>query len=373
MIIMFAPEPIRKLADLLVEYSLGVKAGWEVSFNATPEALPLAVEVMRAVSSRGAHLIVFLRDEVLTETYYRYATEELLKSVSKVDKFLTENLDAMISVVSSTHTKPLASIDPERIKLSAMARKELTDTFMKRSAEGSLRWVVTAYPTKALAQEAGMSFLDYAEFVFRSLKVDREDPVEEWRRQAEMQEKIASFLNKVSELRYEGPGLDLSVRIDGRKWVNDDGKHNMPGGEVFTAPIEDSVEGHIEFTYPAVWRGREVEGVKLVFRRGVIVEAKATRGEDFLKKMLETDEGARRVGELAFGLNYGVDRFTKSILFDEKIGGTIHLALGAAYPECGGKNKSAIHWDMVRDMKDSKVYADGDLVYRDGKFIMDVF
>ncbi|RLE59812.1 MAG: aminopeptidase [Thermoprotei archaeon] len=369
---MIAPEPVRKLADLLVEYSLGVEPGWEVSFNATPEALPLAVEVMRAVSSRGAHLLVFMRDEVLTETYYRYATDELLKSVSKVDRFLMENLDAMISVVSSTHTKYLASIDPERLKISSMARRELTETFMKRSAEGSLKWVVSAYPTKALAQEANMSFMDYAEFVFRALKVDKPDPISEWKMQAEWQEKIANFLNKVSELRYEGPGLDLTVRVEGRRWINDDGKHNMPGGEVFTAPIEDSVEGVIEFTYPAVWRGKEVEGVRLVFKRGVVVEAKAVRGEEFLKKMLETDEGAKRVGELAFGLNYGVDRFTKSILFDEKIGGTIHLALGAAYPECGGENKSAIHWDMVRDMKGSRVYADGDLIYENGKFLEDV-
>lgn len=369
---MIAPEPVKRLADLLVEYSLGVEAGWEVSFNATTEALPLAAETMRAVSSRGAHLTVFLRDEVLAETYYRYATDELLRSVSKVDRFLMENLDAMISVVSSTHTKYLASIDPEKLKVSSAARRGLTETFMRRSAGGSLKWVVTAYPTKALAQEAGMSYLDYAEFVFRALKVDKPDPVSEWRRQAEWQEKIAGLLSKASELRFEGDGLDLTARVEGRRWINDDGRHNMPGGEVFTAPIEDSVEGVIEFTYPAVWRGREVEGVRLVFEKGVVVEAKAVRGEEFLRKMLETDEGARRVGELAFGLNYGVDRFTKSILFDEKIGGTIHLALGAAYPECGGQNKSAIHWDMVRDMKKSRVYADGDLIYEDGRFLEDI-
>ncbi len=363
---------VSRLADLLVNYSLSLGKGKEVVYRSTYEALPLAVEVVRAVVESGSYPIVMLGDEVLSEVFYRYASEEVLKYVPKVDKFIMENVDALISVVSSTHTKHLASIDPTKIKIASAARKELTEVFMKRSAEGSLKWVVTAYPTKALAQDAGMSFGDYADFVFKALKVDRENPVEEWKKQAEFQEKVAEFLKKVSELRFVGPEMDVTFRVEGRNWVNDDGEHNMPGGEVFTAPIEDSAEGYIEFTYPAVWRGKEVEGVRLRFEKGVVVEASAKRGEDFLKKMLKTDKGASRVGELAFGLNYDVKRFTKSILFDEKIGGTIHIALGAAYPECGGKNVSAIHWDMVRDMKDSKVYADGDLVYENGKFIEEV-
>jgi len=322
--------------------------------------------------SRGGYPITRISDELLAEAFYRYAPESVLKYVPKIERFIMENADALIRVLSSTHTKYLASVDPAKIKTASSARRELTEIFMKRSAEGSLKWVVTAYPTKALAQEADMSFSEYADFVFKAVKVDKEDPVSEWRKQAEFQAKVAEFLSKVSELRFVGPGMDITFGVEGRKWVNDDGKHNMPGGEVFTAPLEDNAEGYIEFTYPAIWQGREVEGVRLVFKKGVVVEASARRSEEFLRKMLGTDEGAKRVGELAFGLNYDVNRFTKSILFDEKIGGTIHIALGTAYPECGGENKSAIHWDMVRDIKDSKVYADGDLVYDSGRFIKEV-
>ncbi len=369
---MFASLYVSRLAKLLVNYSVHLKRGEEVLYRSSYEALPLAVEVVKAAVSVGAYPLVWFGDEVLQEVLYKHADEDLLKHVPGVERYIMENIDATIRVVSSTHTKHLASIDPAKIRVASAARRELTEIFMKRSAEGSLKWVVTAYPTKALAQEAGMSYMEYADFVFKALKVDQEDPINAWVTQAEMQEKIAKLLSKVSELHFTGPDLDLRIRVDGRTWVNDDGKHNMPGGEVFTAPIEDSAEGHIKYTYPAVWRGKEVEGVKLTFRRGVVVEARAEKGEEFLRKMLETDEGAKRIGELAFGLNYDITRFTKSILFDEKIGGTIHIALGAAYPECGGKNKSAIHWDMVRDMRNSKVYADGDLIYENGKFIKSI-
>ena len=363
---------VSRLADLLAEYSTSIGGGDEVLFTSTYEAVPLAAEAVRAIVQRGGYPIVILSDEVISEFFYRYAPKEVLEYVPKVQKFIAENIDVQISALSSTHTKYLASISPEKLRLASAARRELTEIFMRRSAEGSLQWVVTAYPTKALAQEAGMSFFDYAEFVFKALKVDRENPVEEWRRQANMQNKIARFLEKVSELRFVGPEMDITFRVEGRKWINDDGKHNMPGGEVFTAPLEDGVEGFIKFTYPAVWRGREVEGVRLKFKGGVVVEAAAEKGEDFLKKMLEVDEGAKRVGELAFGLNYSISRFTKNVLFDEKIGGTMHMALGAAYPECGGKNVSSIHWDMVRDLRGAKVYADGDVVYEDGKFVLEV-
>ncbi len=363
---------VSRLAEVLVDYSISIKPGEEVLYRSTYEALPLAMEVVRHSVLRGSYPIVMLDDELITETFYKHAVEGVLKHVSKVDKFVMENVNAIITVVSSTHTRYLASIDPERIRIVSAARRELTEIFLRRSAEGSLKWVVTAYPTKALAQEADMSLIDYEGFVFKALKVDRSDPIEEWKRQVEFQFKVVEMLSKASELRFEGPNLDLRLRIDGRKWVNDEGKHNMPGGEIFTAPVEDSVEGIIEYTYPAIWRGREVERVKLRFKEGVVVDASALKGEDFLKRMLETDDGAKRVGELGIGLNYDIARFTKSILFDEKIGGTIHIAIGAAYPETGGVNKSAIHWDMIRDMRESKIYADGDLIYENGKFIRGV-
>ncbi len=336
------------------------------------EALPLMVELVKVLASNGVYPYIFVRDEMISEAFLRYASEDVLQHVPKLDKFLVENIDAMISIVSSTHTRYLASIDPSRQALAARARREINEVFLRRAAEGKLRWVVTIFPTRALAQEANMSFETYAEFVFRALKLHYEDPVEEWKKQAAFQQKIINVLSKGCELHITGRGVDLYLRIDGRKWINDDGKNNMPGGEVFTAPIEDSVEGWIEFEYPAIYRGREVEGVKLVFRKGMVVEARAIKGEEFLKKMLEVDEGAKRVGEFAFGLNYDLQTFTKEILLDEKIGGTIHLALGSAYPETGGKNTSSIHWDMIKDCRGVKVYLDKDLVYEDGRFLESV-
>ncbi len=362
---------VSRLARLLVEYSVAVKPGDEVVISGGIEALPLIREIYRWVIRHGGYpVITSLRDEVLDEIFYREAGDELLGHVSWFEEELMKRIDVTISILSPSHTRHLASIDPERMKRRSAARRELTRIFMERSARGELRWVIAPYPTRALAQEADMSILEYEDFVYAATMADREDPVAEWRRVSERQERIAEYLNKVSELRYEGPGIDLVLRVDGRKWINDDGHYNMPGGEVFSAPIEDSVEGYVEFDYPAVWRGRVVEGVRLVFRRGVVVEATARRGEDFLKKMLETDEGAKRLGEIAFGLNYNIKRFTKEILFDEKIGGTIHMALGAAYPETGGKNVSAIHWDMIKDMSRHKVYADGELIYENGRFLI---
>jgi len=363
---------LTKFAKLILDYCVEVKKLDEVLITSSYEAYPLIRELWKGIVERGAYPRLVINDEVLTEIFYRYAKDELLKYLSKIDVFIVENIDVRIGILSATHTKPLININPEKLRVRAQATRKLTEIFMKRDSEGSLRWVVTVYPTKSLAQEAGMSPLEYEEFVYRALKLHTKDPIESWRKQASWQEKIINFLKKVSELRYVADDTDLTLKVDGRVWINDDGKKNMPGGEVFSAPHEDSVEGYITFTYPAIWRGVEVEGVKLVFKRGMVVEAHAIKGEDFLKKMLEVDDGAKRLGEVAFGLNYDITRFTKEILFDEKIGGTVHMALGAAYPSTGGKNVSSIHWDMIKDMKKGKVYADGDLVYENGKFIEEV-
>ncbi len=364
---------VSRLARLLVEYCIEAKKGDEVIVNAGIQAIPLVREIVKELVTRGAYpLFTMLVDEEIGEVFYKYAPREVLEYISPIEKEIISRINASISILSPSHTKPLVGVDPEKIKIRSSARRELTKIFMERSAKGELKWVVTAYPTRALAQEAGMSILDYEDFVYHAVYADTDDPISKWREIAAKQEKIARFLDKVHELKYIGPGIDLYLRVDGRKWINDDGRHNMPGGEVFSAPVEDSVEGWVEFDYPAIWRGVEVEGVKLVFRKGIVVEAHARRGEEFLKKMLETDDGAKRLGEIAFGLNYNITRFTKEILFDEKLGGTIHMALGAAYPETGGKNVSAIHWDMIKDMKKHRVYADGDLIYENGRFIEEI-
>jgi len=359
---------LSKFAKLIVDYCVEVREGDEVLVNASYEALPLLRELWKELVSRGAYPRLNMTDEVLTEIFYRYAKDSLLDYKSKIDKYVVENIDVRISIISSTHTKPLINIDPERMKRRSMANRELTEIFMRRDGEGSLRWVVTAFPTKALAQEAGMSPLEFEDFVYRALKLFHEDPVEAWKEQSKRQEEIVKLLSKASELRYVSDDTDLTVKVDERIWINDVGKKNMPGGEVFTAPHEDGVDGHILFDLPSVWRGIEVRNVKLKFRNGVVVDAEAEVGGEFLKKALETDEGAKRLGELAFGLNYDITKPIKQILFDEKIGGTVHMALGAAYPSTGGKNVSAIHWDMIKDMSRAKVYADGELIYEGGQF-----
>lgn len=361
---------LTRLAQLITEYSVSLREGDEVVVRAGVEALPIIRELIREIVSRGAYPHVFIQDSAVEEIFYRYAKENVLKKLSPLDKFITENVDVMISVISDSHSKPLINIDPERLRIRQAARAELNEIFMKRQASGELRWNVALYPTNALAQEAGMGPIEYEEYVFRACMVDRENFIEAWREQAKKQEEIVALLSKIDELKITSDETELLLRAGGRRWINDDGHHNMPAGEVFSAPIEDSAEGHIKFDYPSVWRGFEVEGVKLKFRRGEVVEAYAEKGMEKLKKMLETDEGARKIGEIAFGLNYNLTRATKEILLDEKMGGTMHLALGAAYPETGGKNKSAIHWDFIMDLRRGKVYGDGDLIYENGVFVL---
>ena len=364
---------VRRLAKLITDYCVSVRKGDEVVISAGLESIPLVREVYREVVQRGGYpLLVRFRDEVLDEIFYKHAPDELLEYISPIEKQLIERITVSISILAPSHTRHLTSIDPERIAKRSRARRELSRIFLDRSAKGELRWTLAPYPTRALAQDADMSIVEYEEFVFHATMVDREDPVKAWVEQANWQQKIADFLNRVSELHYKGPGIDFHIQVHGRKWVNDDGKYNMPGGEVFTGPVEDTAEGYIEFDYPAIWRGREVDGIKLVFRRGEVVEAHASKGEEFLRKMIATDEGSRRLGELAFGLNYNITRFTREILFDEKIGGTMHIALGSSYPETGGQNVSSIHWDMIKSLRNHRVYADGDLVYENGHFIEEV-
>lgn len=361
---------VTRLAGIITEYSVSIREGDEVVLRAGVEALPLVRELIKEIVSRGAYPHMFINDSAAEEIFYRYAKENVLKHLSPLDKFIMEKVDAMISIISDSHSKPLINIDPERLMIRNAARTELNEIFMRRQASGELKWNVTLYPTNALAQEAGMGPIEYEEFVFKACMVDEGNPIEAWREQAKRQQKVVALLSKIDELKVISNETNLVIKVGGRKWINDDGHHNMPAGEVFSAPIEDSAEGYAKFDYPAVWRGFEVNGVKLRFRRGEVVEVHAERGEEKLRKILETDEGAKRIGEIAFGLNYNITRATKEILLDEKIGGTMHLALGAAYPETGGKNKSAIHWDFIMDLKRGKIYGDEELIYENGKFIL---
>jgi aminopeptidase len=362
---------IDQLAQVLVRYSTAVRPGQVISLVGPPPAEALIVALYREVLHAGGHPVVVMSPEACTEMLYRHASPEQLAFVNPLEAREVEAVDVTIHVLAPENTRALTGTDPAQQAVHKMARRPLMDQFLRRAAEKSLRWVVTQFPCHASAQDADMSLADYEDFVFQAGLLHRPDPEAAWRRLSEQQARLADFLNTVRELRLVTPaGTDVRLGVQGRTWINCDGHENFPDGEVFTGPVEDATEGIVRFDFPAVHGGREVDGVRLVFRAGRVVEAAADKGEDFLFRMLDQDEGARVLGEAALGCNYGITRHTRNTLFDEKIGGTFHLALGASYPESGGKNQSALHWDMVGDLRQGgRVEADNRLVVESGRFL----
>jgi len=287
-------------------------------------------------------------------------------------ELFAKNFDAMINIWADVNTKCLTNVPPEKLAKRQMANKPLREILQERERNGKYKWVLTGYPTDARAQDAGMSLYEYENFIYKAALLDREDPVAEWKNISEKQEKVCKWLNKREELRYVGLDTDLTFSTKGRYWINCDGKRNFPDGEVFTCPVEDSGNGKIRFTYPLIYMGNEIEDVSLTFKDGEVKDFSAKKGEPLLRKLLDSEEGARRVGEAAIGTNYGTNRFTKNMLYDEKIGGTIHIALGFSAEPSMGKNKAPIHLDILKDMKDGgKIYADDELFYENGKFTME--
>jgi aminopeptidase len=363
------PERLRRFADVVVGYCAGVGPGDLTVLQGPDNVEPLIEElyasVLRAGGRPATRLAPDLSALLLTE-----GSDEQIEWLPPADRQDIEQADVWIVVEAPSNTKELTAVDPERQAQRQRARSPLRERYLERALNGELRWVLTAYPTNAAAQDAEMSLAEYEEFVYGAALLDAEDPVGRWREFSGELERVKEFLSAKEELRFVAEGTDLTFAVGGRTWIAADGHENFPDGEVFTAPHDESTEGEITFTYPAVFEGRPVDDVRLRFRGGEVVEATASRGEDFLQEMVAVDDGARRVGELAFGLNDAVSVFTRNILFDEKIGGTMHLALGSAYAECGGTNRSALHWDMICDLRSgSEVYADGELVYRDGRFL----
>jgi aminopeptidase len=360
----------QKLAHILVHYSLRLKPGDLFVIQAPSHTEPLVREVYREAVRAGAHPQVNFTSQDLVELLLQEGTPEQIEYMPSWSRTMMEEANAMLSIWSELNTRRLSGIDPERQAIRQRARTAEFKLMAERISNGSLRWCGTLYPTNAHAQDAGMSLSDYEKFVYEAGKLNLDDPVAAWRQVEAEQERIARFLEQHDEIHILAPGTDLTYRMGGRKWINCAGTENFPDGEVFTGPIENSVNGHITFSYPAIYNGNEVADVRLVFRDGRVIESSASRGLDYLNAMLDMDEGARGVGEVAFGLNYDIKNFTKDILFDEKIGGTMHLALGASIPESGGVNESGLHWDMVCDLRDGRVYADGQLCYENGKFII---
>jgi aminopeptidase len=363
-------DRLRRFADVLVGYSGGVQPGDLTVVQGTVNVEPLLNELVAAVLRAGGQPSVRCEPE-LDGLLLGEGSDEQIEWLTPGELQDIEQADVWIVVEAPTNTKALTSVDPEREARVQRARQRIRERYLERALAGELRWVLTGYPTNGAAQDAEMSLAEYENFLYDAALLDDGDPVERWRRFAGELQRVVELLATKEELRFVAEGTDLTIAVGGdRRWIGADGHENFPDGEVFTAPLDDSAEGEISFTFPAVFSGRQVDDVRLRFREGEVVEATASRGEQFLQEMLGLDDGARRVGELAFGLNDAVRVFTRNILFDEKIGGTMHLALGSAYPECGGVNRSALHWDMICDLRSSsEVYADGELVYRNGRFL----
>ncbi len=364
---------VERLAQVLIQYSLAVQPGWLVRISAPAVAQPLIVAAYREVLRAGAHPLLRVSVEGVEETFYREASEEQLRYVAELQRLEVEHIQASLGVWAEYNTRALTPVPPDRRRIRADATRGLSQRFLERAARGELRWVGTLYPTHATAQEAEMSLTEYEDFVYRAGFLDRPDPIAEWQRVRERQQRVADFLATKRTLRVVAEDTDLVVGVAGRRWINAAGEHNFPDGEVFTGPEEGRTEGHVRFSFPALHGGREVSGVRLTFEGGRVVQAEAEKGGEFLQQMLNTDPGARVLGEFAFGLNEHIQRFTRNTLFDEKIGGTVHMALGAAYPETGGRNESGIHWDLICDLRrGGEVYADGELIVRDGRFLLDL-
>jgi aminopeptidase len=368
---------VQKFAKVLVEHSTRVEPGDRVLIEGTTAAEPLVRELFIQILGKGGiphpmiglpGMVPFIQDDM----YLTYANETQLDFVPTFYKLAYDQFESRIRIHSSTNTRGTTSIDPAKVQRRNRATSIITETQMRRGGEGRFKWVTTLYPTDAYAQDANMSLREYEDFVFGAVHANEDDPISFWKSTATGQQKAIDFLADKNLVTLRGPNVDLTLSIQGRTFNNSTGTHNMPDGEIFTGPVEDSVTGWVKFTYPAIYQGVAVEGAELTFNRGRVDRARAEKNQEYLVQMLESDAGSRHIGEFAIGTNFDINRFTGNILFDEKIGGSFHMALGAGYPETGSKNRSSIHWDMICDMrKDAEITVDGELFYKNGEFVFD--
>jgi len=365
------PDPrVTKLAKILVQYSLELKPGEKFRLRTSPLAEELSLAVYKEAIMAGAHVTVQNSLPGASEILFKHASNSQLEFVSPILKLITETWDADLYIGAEHNTRELSRVDPSRMVMTRKANAALTKLYFERAAKGELKWSLTVFPTHAMAQEADLSLGDYRDFVYGACLLDEEDPITAWKNLSHQQGEYIHWLAGRDRVEIQGENVDLKFSIKNRDFENCDGKKNFPDGEIFTGPVEDSVNGYIRFSYPAIYGGQEVEDIELWFEAGKVVKEKASKGQDLLTKMLDTDAGSRFLGEWGIGTNYGIQRFTKNMLFDEKIGGTIHLAVGTGFPETGSKNESGIHWDMLCDMKQSEIRVDGDLFYQDGQFMV---
>ena len=362
-------ERAEALAQILVRYSTRVTKGDVCVIQSTTAAEVLVQAVYEEVLRAGGLPVMQLGTEGAQAAFYALASDEQLDFVPPPARWAAENADVRIAIMADVNARELSRADPKKQARAQKARRDLMETSMKRSAAGEYRWALTLFPTHAYASEAGMSLREYEDFYYAACLATDAEPVTAWQRQSDQVKRLAEWIEDKQEVRVVAPGTDVTLGVGGRHWVPCVGEHNMPDGEFFTGPVEDSANGEIAFSFPASYGGRTVSGVRLRFEDGKVVEAAADQGEDFLVEMLDTDPGARRLGELGIGTNYGIATGTKEILLDEKIGGTVHMAVGMSYPESGGKNDSAVHWDMVCDLRqDGSITVDGTELQANGSF-----
>lgn len=370
---------LEKLADVLVSYSARIKKGDLVAVRGDPVGMPLILAIYERVLKSGGHPFWQPVSEDLEDAFLATASDEQLAFLNPLLTHQIETIDARISLWAENNTKRKSRVDSSKMAKVSAANAPLMNRFLERAARGQLRWVGTQYPTQASAQDAEMSLAQYEHFVFRAGLLHLPDPAAEWQLISERQQRVADWLNSRKVVRFQAPPpegstepTDLTVNVDGATWINCCGHENFPDGEVFAGP--QGVDGVVHYTFPGVYQGREVEGIRLKFKAGRVVEASARKNEDFLIKMLDQDAGARTLGEIAIGTNYAIKEFSKNTLFDEKIGGTFHAAVGAGYPESGSTNKSGLHWDMVCDLRPGAdraggtISADAEVFHKDGLF-----
>jgi aminopeptidase len=359
------------LAQILVRYSTRVAKGDVCVIQSTTAAEVLVQAVYEEVLRAGGLPIMQLTTEGAQSAFFELAGEEQIDWVPPTSEWVAENADVRIAVMADVNARELSTADPKKQARAQKARRGLMETSMRRSAAGEYRWALTLFPTHAYASEAGMSLREYEDFYYSACLASDSEPVTAWERQSDEVRRLAEWIEGREEVRVTGPGTDVTLGVAGRHWIPCTGEHNMPDGEFFTGPVEDSANGEIAFSFPASYGGRTVSGVRFRFEDGKVVDASAEQGEEFLIEMLDTDEGARRLGEIGIGTNYGIATGTKEILLDEKIGGTVHMAIGMSYPETGGSNSSAVHWDMVCDLRGGgALVVDGVELQRDGRFVI---
>lgn len=364
-----ADPRLDKLADVLVGYSLDLQPGMQLAVYWTPLSAPLVERVQRQALLRGAHVFSWGVPDSALAYHYRYASEAQLDYVSPLYRSIVEQFDALLLIDADVNTHLLSGADPARVARRARAHQPLYAARARREASGELRSCSTLFPTAAAAQDAEMSLAEYEDFVFAAGKLDRPDPVAAWRDEGRRQQKWIDWLRGRERVEFHGPDIDLRLSIAGREFAPACGRQNFPDGEIYTAPLEDSVEGWVRFRYPGSYHGQEVSGVELRFERGEVIGQRASKGEAQLLTLLEMDPGARRIGEWGIGTNYDIRRFSGNMLFDEKMGGTIHFALGFGFPECGSQNTSALHWDLLCDMTQGEIRVDGERFYAAGRLI----